>query len=50
MRLPSIAIAATLGLLGPGLNAQWINYPTPGIPRLPNGKQTRSLRHLGVGG
>jgi hypothetical protein len=38
MRLPSIAIAATLGLLGPGLNAQWINYPTPGIPRLPNGK------------
>jgi hypothetical protein len=25
------------GFLGSG-NAQWLNYPTPGVPRLPNGK------------
>jgi hypothetical protein len=37
-RLP-ILIAATLliGAPAPGL-AQWLNYPTPGIPRLANGK------------
>ena len=27
-----------LGLLGGTASAQWLNYPTPGIPRLPNGK------------
>jgi hypothetical protein len=32
------AVVATLGLLSPGLHAQWLNYPTPGTPRLPDGK------------
>jgi len=26
------------GLIGQPLSAQWLNYPTPGIPRLPDGK------------
>src|ERR1035441_6157419 len=41
MTMPSmtiqITIAATLLLCAPA-PAQWLNYPTPGIPRLPNGK------------
>ena len=32
-----ITMAATLLLGGPAL-AQWLNYPTPGVPRLANGK------------
>jgi hypothetical protein len=28
---------ATVGLLSPALHAQWLNYPTPGTPRLPDG-------------
>jgi len=27
-----------LTTLGPTVGAQWLNYPTPGIPRLPDGK------------
>lgn len=30
--------AATAALVSLPLHAQWINYPTPGIPRLPDGK------------
>src|SRR5579863_2395293 len=38
-RVMSTTIAATLLLGAPALGlAQWLNYPTPGIPRLPNGK------------
>ena len=32
------AIPATLMLLPVSLCAQWLNYPTPGVPRLSNGK------------
>jgi hypothetical protein len=40
MRLRHAAFVAfaTIGLLSPGLQAQWLNYPTPGTPRLPDGK------------
>jgi hypothetical protein len=39
MRIAPIAIAATLLMCAPALVlAQWLNYPTPGIPRFPNGK------------
>ena len=31
-------VMAMLGLLAPGVQAQWLNHPTPGIPRLPDGK------------
>ena len=37
MHIGRIAIAATLLVCG-NVNAQWVNYPTPGVPRLPNGK------------
>ncbi len=37
MRNGQTAIFATLLLCAPAW-AQWLNYPTPGIPRLPNGK------------
>ena len=33
----SALLTAVLGL-GASLPAQWLNYPTPGTPRLPNGK------------
>jgi hypothetical protein len=33
-----ILIATTLGLLSVCVQAQWINQPTPGIPRTPDGK------------
>ena len=35
------AIASVMSLtvlLATSANAQWLNYPTPAIPRLPNGK------------
>jgi hypothetical protein len=32
-----IACLAPMSFVGP-LSAQWLNYPTPGIPRLPDGK------------
>jgi hypothetical protein len=37
MKAHRIMIAAALVLSAPAF-AQWLNYPTPGIPRLPNGK------------
>lgn len=40
--LVSIAAAALLSLLAAPAAAQWINYPTPGIPRLPDGKPNLS--------
>jgi hypothetical protein len=33
-RILTIMAAPALGIL----QAQWLNYPTPGIPRLPNGQ------------
>ena len=36
-----IVVALTIGVIAGGsnpINAQWLNYPTPGVPRLPNGK------------
>lgn len=37
-----IAAAALTALLSAPVAAQWINYPTPGIPRLPDGKPNLS--------
>ena len=31
-------LAAVVALTGPSLSAQWTRYPTPGVPRLPNGE------------
>jgi hypothetical protein len=36
MRVPSIFLSAFVAAVP--LAAQWLDYPTPGIPRLPNGK------------
>jgi hypothetical protein len=36
-RIGRITLVATLALCAPA-GAQWLNYPTPGIPRLPDGK------------
>ena len=33
-----VAAASLVCLLSAPATAQWINYPTPGIPRLPDGK------------
>ena len=33
-----VVISATTLVLGAPAFAQWLNYPTPGVPRLPNGK------------
>ena len=33
-----VAAAALTLLLSTAASAQWLNYPTPGIPRLPDGK------------
>ncbi|HEY7335842.1 MAG TPA: hypothetical protein VH639_13230 [Bryobacteraceae bacterium] len=41
MRIGRLAILAALILCG-HISAQWLNYPTPGIPRLPNGKPNLS--------
>jgi hypothetical protein len=35
--LPRILLAGGIAFLASG-NAQWLNYPTPGVPRLPGGK------------
>lgn len=34
---PFVAVALLIGLSSPS-TGQWLTYPTPGIPRLPNGK------------
>jgi hypothetical protein len=39
-RLPGLLIA--LGMLGQPGSAQWLHYPTPGIPRTPDGKANLS--------
>ena len=31
-------LSLILAALGTTVAAQWLNYPTPGIPRLPDGK------------
>src|SRR5437870_1129712 len=36
-RIDKVTLFATLALSAPAW-AQWLNYPTPGIPRLPDGK------------
>src|SRR5713226_7900231 len=36
--LSSGAALAVLALLSTTAGAQWLNYPTPGTPRLPDGK------------
>ncbi len=41
-RLMSIAAAALVLALAVPAAAQWINYPTPGVPRLPDGKPNLS--------
>lgn len=39
----AIAAVVALAILLPGTaSAQWINYPTPGVPRLPDGKANLS--------
>ena len=37
-RLISAATAALIVAVSASLTAQWFNYPTPGTPRLPDGK------------
>ena len=37
-RLTAMAVATVLLLLSAALDAQWLKYPTPGIPRLPDGR------------
>ena len=41
-RLTPIAAAALACALSAPVSAQWMNYPTPGIPRLPDGKPNLS--------
>jgi hypothetical protein len=36
--MPLQWLVVTMVLLASGASAQWLDYPTPGIPRLPNGK------------
>jgi hypothetical protein len=38
MRRSALAIVASMVIGTAALDAQWLNYPTPGIPRLPDGK------------
>jgi len=33
-----LRICVAIAVCGLAASAQWLNYPTPGIPRLPNGK------------
>ncbi|HET9269646.1 MAG TPA: hypothetical protein VFO31_15830 [Vicinamibacterales bacterium] len=38
MRLAALMVVVAGAVMGPmAAGAQWLNYPTPGIPRLPNG-------------
>src|SRR5262245_50217993 len=39
MRSHRLVVVAVIALLMPvAVSAQWLNYPTPGVPRLPDGK------------
>ena len=40
--MDKVAIVAALSLFSASLGAQWINFPTPGIPRTADGKPNRS--------
>jgi hypothetical protein len=40
--MTAFAIAAILSVLSAPLAAQWLHYPTPGIPRTPDGKPNLS--------
>lgn len=42
MRLPSIVAAACFFAAPPVASTQWLNYPTPGVPRLRNGNPNLS--------
>jgi hypothetical protein len=42
MRLTATAGVTLVLLLSAVLQAQWLKYPTPGIPRLPDGKANLS--------
>ena len=37
-------LAALFMLLGSGAEAQWLNYPTSGTPRTPDGKPNLSAK------
>ncbi len=51
MKRPTVmAGGAVLLLLSATLHAQWLNYPTPGIPRLPDGKVNLSAPAPRTGG
>jgi hypothetical protein len=43
-RTSGLLLAALLAILGTSVQAQWINYPTPGIPRTADGKPNLSAR------
>lgn len=42
MSLASSVFGFVLCVISAPLSAQWLNYPTPGIPRLPDGKPNRA--------
>ena len=42
MQAHRIAIAAALMMMTASVSAQWLNYPTPGLPRTPDGKPNLS--------
>ena len=42
MKSSPLAVVASLLIGAAVLDAQWLNYPTPGIPRLPDGKPNLS--------
>jgi len=42
MRLPIVALPGLFGLFVCPLTAQWLNYPTAGVPRTPDGKPNLS--------
>src|SRR6516225_9377790 len=37
-QLGSLKVLCCLALIASGASGQWLNYPTPGIPQLPDGK------------
>jgi hypothetical protein len=43
--LPEAVLVAVFAAVLPAIGyAQWLNYPTPGIPRLPDGKPNPTRR------
>ena len=43
MRISALVMAAVLASPA-ALGAQWLNYPTPGVPRLPDGSANLKAR------